>query len=188
MSNWLLISNDKTSHSGKEYLMPISLGTASQPLLLNSLKALNQIIDKGVASGAARKIDDTVFTTARLAPDMFTFARQVQIACDFCVRTCARLAGVEVPSHPDTETTFAELKTRINTARTFVASINPSQIDGRDDIDITFPAGPDTKMTLNGTAYLTAFALPNLYFHMAMAYAILRHNGVDVGKGDFMGR
>ncbi len=167
--------------------MTMSLGSASLPVFLNALGALDKIIDKAVASAAARKIDDAVFMTARLAPDMFAFPRQVQIVCDFCVKTCARLASVDLPSHPDTESNFAELKARVATARNFVSGIKPSQIDGRDDADITFPVGPNS-MTLKGEPYLTMFALPNLYFHLAMAYAILRHNGVDVGKGDFLNR
>jgi hypothetical protein len=116
---------------------------------------------------------------------MFPFVRQVQIACDFAVKTCARLAGLEIPSHPDTEASFADLKSRIATAVTYVSSIAPGQIDGRDDVDITFPVA-GTPFTLKGHPYLTSFALPNFYFHAAMAYAILRYNGVDVGKGDFL--
>lgn len=167
--------------------MTISLGSASKPVFLQALGALDKIIDKAIASGAARKIDDAVFMAARLAPDMLAFPRQVQIMCDFCVKTCARLANMEVPVHPDTETNFAELKARIAKARDFVTGINAAQMDGRDEADITFPVGPNT-MTLKGEPYLTLFALPNMYFHLAMAYAILRHNGVDVGKGDFLNR
>jgi uncharacterized protein len=165
--------------------MTISLGNASQPVLAHSLKALDGLLDKMSAHATARKIDEKVFLQTRLVPDMFPLVRQVQVVCDFAAKTVARLSGTDVPSHPDTEVTFAELKARVATARAFVATIDPASIDGRDDIDVTFPVGPDS-MTLKGAPYLTQFVLPNFYFHLGMVYAILRTSGVDVGKVDFL--
>ncbi len=165
--------------------MEFTLGSASLPALQQALHALNGMLDKAIASGAARKIDDAVFLQARLAPDMFALVRQVQIACDFAVKTAARLAGVDAPSFPDVETSFAELKTRIASAAEFVAAQSPEKITSRTAEIISFPVGPDIRK-LKADVYLMAFALPNLYFHAGMAYAILRHNGVDVGKGDFL--
>jgi uncharacterized protein len=209
MSSWLPASRDKKTHakhcvsksmsgrtikssydskiiSSKERHMTVSLGTASQPVLAHGLQALDGILDKMIAHATAKKIDEAVMLQTRLVPDMFPLVRQVQIVCDFGVKTLARLSGVTAPSHPDTETTFAEIKSRVATARAYVATLDAASIDGRDDIDITFPVGPET-MTMKGQPYLTLFALPNFYFHMAMVYAILRHSGVDVGKGDFLG-
>lgn len=118
---------------------------------------------------------------------MLPLTRQIQIACDFAVKTCARLSGSEVPSTPDTEKTFDELQQRIAKATDYVRKLPPDKFDGAEDREITFPAGRDQTMTLKGQQYLSHFALPNFYFHATTAYDILRHNGVELGKRDFMG-
>jgi hypothetical protein len=161
---------------------------ASAPAFTHTLTALSAILDKAAAHAAARKIDPQVFLVARLAPDMFALTKQVQVACDFAKNTMARLAGQEPPKFPDEEKTFDELKARIGKVLDFVKGFTPSQIDGTEENDITFPAGPGKTMTLKGQAYLVNFALPNFYFHATAAYAILRHNGVELGKLDFLGR
>jgi hypothetical protein len=168
--------------------MTISMYQASAPAFQRTLTALSAILDKAAAHAAARKIDPQALLLARLAPDMFTFAKQVQVACDFAKNTMARLAGQEPPKFPDEEKSFDDLKARIAKVGDFVQAFTPAQIDGSEDKDITFPAGPGATMTLKGQAYLVNFAMPNFYFHATAAYAILRHNGIELGKRDFLGR
>ena len=127
-----------------------------------------------------------MLTAARLAPDMFTLARQVQLASDHAKGCPARLAGVPVPSFDDTEKTFPELKARIHKTLDFIGSLKPEQIDGSEGRDISLKAGP-RELSFKGQEYLVLFALPNFYFHATTAYDILRHNGVPVGKLDFLG-
>ena len=166
--------------------MTISMYQASVPVFQKSLLALKEVLAKGAAHADAKKIEGNVFLTSRLYPDMFPLTRQVQIAADFGKGPVARLAGVEVPKYEDNETTFAELAARIDKTLAFIGTFKPGQIDGQEnrDIELTIAGKP---LLLKGQPYLLHFALPNLYFHMAMAYAILRHNGVDVGKKDFIG-
>lgn len=166
--------------------MTISMYQASVPVFQKSLLALKEVLAKGAAHADAKKIEGSVFLTSRLYPDMFPLTRQVQIAADFGKGPVARLAGVEVPKYEDNETTFAELAARIDKTLAFIGTFKPEQIDGQEnrDIELTIAGKP---LLLKGQPYLLHFALPNLYFHMAMAYAILRHNGVDVGKKDFIG-
>jgi hypothetical protein len=159
---------------------------ASVPAFQRTLKALDAILDKASANAAERKIDSAVLTAARLAPDMFTLARQVQLASDHAKGCPARLAGVPVPSFDDTEQTFPELKARIHKTLDFIGSLKPEQIDGSEGRDISLKAGP-RELSFKGQEYLVLFALPNFYFHAATAYDILRHNGVPVGKLDFLG-
>jgi hypothetical protein len=167
--------------------MSLSMYQASIPVFVRMLGNLEAILDKGLQDAEARKIDPSVFTAARLAPDMHPLPRQVQIACDMAKFGAARLAGVESPSMPDVETTFDELKARIAKTIDYVKSFKPEQIDGSEGRSITlkFPGG---EMNMTGQEYLLGFVLPNLYFHVTAAYAILRHNGVPVGKMDFVGR
>jgi hypothetical protein len=167
--------------------MQISTYLTARTSTTRALSSLDGIIDKAVASAEARKIDPAVFLAARLAPDMFTLTRQVQIACDFCKGTMARLGGVENPKFEDSETSFAELKQRIARTRDFVEGVAESGFAGAEDRDLTIQAGPRT-LEFKGLPYLLGYALPNLYFHTSMAYAILRHNGVDLGKQDFIGQ
>jgi hypothetical protein len=167
--------------------MNLTMYSTARSSTLRALASLDNILDKAVASAEARKFDPQVFLGARLAPDMFPLTRQVQIACDFCKGTMARLGGVENPRMEDTETSFAELKARIAKTRAFVEGVAESGFAGAEDREIAFQAGPN-QMQMQGLPYLLGYALPNLYFHMSMAYAILRHNGVDLGKRDFLGQ
>ncbi len=166
--------------------MSLSMYQAAAPVYTQFLNSLSAILKKAAAHAEARKIDPSVLINARLSPDMFALARQVQIATDHVKGSLARLAGVEIPSFPDTETTFEELQARIARTLDYVKSFKPQQIDGTEarDIELTFGT---QKFPFTGQAYLIQFALPNFFFHMSMAYAILRHNGVEIGKRDFMG-
>ena len=166
--------------------MTISMYQASVPVIQKSLTALKGVLAKGAAHAEARKIEESVFLTSRLYPDMFPLTRQVQIAADFGKGPVARLAGVELPKYEDIETTFADLAARIDKTLAFVGTFKPEQIDGQEEREITLTIAGN-PVTFKGQPYLMHFAFPNLYFHMSMAYAILRHNGVDVGKRDFVG-
>ena len=166
--------------------MTLSMYQASAPVLLHSLAAFEAVLDKAAAHAEARKIDQSVFIQARLAPDMFAFARQIQIATDMAKGGVARLAGLESPRMEDNETTFEELKARLQKTQDFIRTVQPAQIDGSEDRDITIQAGPQT-LNFKGQPYLLHWVLPNVYFHLTAAYAILRHNGVDLGKRDFLG-
>ena len=166
--------------------MTISMYQASVPVIQKSLTAFKGVLAKGSAHAETKKIDESVFLASRLYPDMFPLTRQVQITADFGKGPVARLAGVELPKYEDIETTFAELTARIDKTLAFVGSFKPAQIDGQEDRDINLTIAGN-PVTFKGQPYLLHFALPNLYFHMSMAYAILRHNGVEVGKRDFVG-
>jgi hypothetical protein len=166
--------------------MPITMYSASVPVFVRMLGNVGSWLDKAEAHAAARKFDPSVYLGARLAPDMLPFSKQIQIACDavkFCV---ARLAGVESPKFEDNETSIAELRERIAKTIAYVRSIAPAQIDGSDGKDISVPRR-DGSMTMKGEVYLKHFVLPNFYFHVTTTYALLRHYGVDLGKGDFLG-
>jgi uncharacterized protein len=165
---------------------PLSMYTASVPVFQQMLGALTGILDKVEAHAVARKIDPAVMLGLRLAPDMFPVSRQIQISCDFAKGTVARLAGVDNPNYADTETTIEQLKERIAKTLAFINSIPASAIEGSEGRDVTFKAGP-VEMQFKGQPYLVGFALPNFYFHVTTAYAILRANGLDVGKFDYMG-
>jgi hypothetical protein len=166
--------------------MPISMSQASAPRFARMLKNLSAMLAKAQAHCAAKKIDPLVLTSARLYPDMFPLSRQVQIACDAAKGAVARLAGVEIPKHEDTEKTFEELQARIDKTLAFMESVKPAQIDGSEDREVVLKLrGND--VAFKGAQYLQAFAMPNFYFHVTTAYAILRHNGVELGKTDFLG-
>jgi len=166
--------------------MKISMYQASAPRFANTLRNLSAILDKAQAHAEAKKIEPVVFTQSRLAPDMFPLSRQVQIACDSAKGALARLAGVEIPKHEDTEQTFAELKARIAKTLDFVESLKAAQIEGSEDREVVLKLrGQDVKF--NGLQYLLGFAYPNFYFHVTTAYNILRHNGVEIGKRDYIG-
>lgn len=150
------------------------------------LGSLAGILRKGADHAAKLNVPDCVFLDYRLYPDMFPLSRQVQIACDQPARGAARLAGVQLPSFPDTETTFAQLIERCTAANNYVKGIPADAIDSRHDADITFPIGGGAEMTMKAGAFLQDYILPNLYFHAATAYNILRHNGVPLGKKDFL--
>ena len=166
--------------------MPITLSSASLPVFQTALSNLLHCLNKAEANAAARKFDTNVLFAARLAPDMLPFASQIRIACDAAKNGTARLAGIEAPKFDDNETTFAELQARITKTLDWLGTVPASSIDGREDADITFPVGRDKTRTMTGEAYLKHYALPNMFFHVVTAYALLRHNGVDVGKTDYL--
>jgi len=167
--------------------MSITMYSASVPRFAHTLKNLSGILTKAQDHALARKIDPAVLLSARLFPDMFAFTRQVQVACDTAKGAAARLAGQEVPKHEDTEQSFAELQQRIAKVIAFIESIPADRIDGSEGRKIVLTLRGE-EVTFNGLQYLTGFALPNFYFHVVTAYDILRHNGVEVGKRDFLGR
>ena len=156
------------------------------PDFTRTLTALSGILEKSAASAHTRKIDQLVFTRARLSPDMFALARQVQIACDVAKNGFARLAGIDSPKFEDTETTIEELQARIAKTLDFLHTVTAGSLKGSEDKVVSFPAGPERTLKMKGDAYLTQWMLPNLYFHVVTAYNILRHNGVDVGKMDYL--
>ena len=158
----------------------------SIPDFIRTLNALNGLLEKGAASAQARKIDPLVLTNARLAPDMFPLTKQVQIACDASKLGMARLSGIEAPKFADTETTFEELQARIAKTIDFLHTVTAESLAGAEDKVVSFPAGPERVLKMKGKAYLTQWVLPNLYFHTVTAYNILRHNGVEVGKMDYL--
>ena len=166
--------------------MPISMYQASAPRFANTLRNLAGILDKAKAHAEAKKIDEQVLTSSRLYPDMFALARQVQVACDTAKGAVARLAGIEIPKHEDTEKTFDELKERIAKTLAFIDSVKAAQVDGSEDRDLVIKLGP-REVQWKGMQYLLGFALPNFYFHAASAYGILRHNGLELAKRDFIG-
>ena len=167
--------------------MQISMYGLAHTSTTRALRALDAILDKAVAFAEARKVDPSVLLNARLAPDMFPLVRQAQIACDFGKGPMARLSGTENPRFEDTEASFAELKERIARTMDFIASVPESAFAGAEDRDITVQAGPQT-LQFKGLPYLVGYVLPNLNFHLSMAYAILRHNGVELGKRDYLGQ
>jgi hypothetical protein len=166
--------------------MKISMYGMSVGQFLPMLANLRVFIDKAEANAKARNFDANVLMTARLAPDMFPFNRQVQLTCDFAKNSSARLAGLEAPRFEDTETTADELKARIDKTVAYVKTIPASAIDGAEDRDIKIPLR-DRTLEMKGLAFLENWALTNFYFHAVTAYNILRHNGVDLGKRDFLG-
>jgi hypothetical protein len=166
--------------------MKLTMHQASAVRFAAVLRNLSAILDKAEAHAGARKIDPAALTSFRLYPDMFPLVRQVQIACDTAKGAVARLAGVEIPKHEDTEQSFAELKGRIAKTLDFIESVPASKMEGADEREVTIrQRGQDVKM--GGLQYLLASAQPNFYFHVATAYNILRHNGVELGKKDFLG-
>ena len=167
--------------------MTLSMYQASVPVFLRAFDNLSAILDKGAAFAAAKKIDPSVLINARLAPDMFALARQVQIASDTVKGCVARLAGIDIPSFADTETSFAELKERLAKTAAFIKTVSAAQIDGSEGKPITMKVGPTRELSFTGQSYLLSFVLPNLFFHVTAAYAILRHNGVEIGKTDYLG-
>ena len=166
--------------------MQISMYRASVPVLARALRNLASVLRKGEAHATARNVDPAVLLGYRLAPDMFPLTRQVQIASDTAKGCVARLAGVDVPSYPDDETTFAQLLARIDRTIAFIEGFQPAQIDGSEDRSVTLKMRTG-EINFQGLPYLFEFVLPNVYFHSTTAYAILRHCGVDLGKRDFLG-
>lgn len=150
------------------------------------LAALSGILTKAEAHCEAGKISPEAILQFRLFPDMFHFTKQVQLACDFSARACARLAGEQPRGFPDTETTFGELQARIKAARDYITGFDPALFDGAAERTVTFPAG-GREMQMSGADYLSLYATPQMHFHLTTAYNILRHNGIPIGKRDYMG-
>jgi uncharacterized protein len=166
--------------------MALSLFDVSIPVLVRGLNNLSTLIDKAAAHTEAKKLDPTALAQVRLFPDMFPLSRQVQIACDTAKGGAGRLAGVEIPKHDDTETTLPELKQRIAKTLDFVKGIKANQLEGAETRSIELK-GPNRTLSFTGLSYVNHFVLPNFYFHESMTYAILRTNGVEVGKSDYLG-
>jgi hypothetical protein len=160
--------------------------SASVPVFQQMLANLSHILDKGEANAQARKFDPAVLATARLAPDMLPLTRQVLIACDAAKNGVARISGVEAPKFEDNEATFAELKARIQKTLDYLATVPAGAMDGTEDKEVTFPVGRENTRTMKCQAYLTTWVLPNFFFHVTTAYAVLRHNGVELGKADYL--
>jgi hypothetical protein len=166
--------------------MTFSMYDASVPVFKQILGSLSALIDKAEAHAEAKKIDPQVLLNVRLYPDMFPFVRQVQVASDFAKGCAARLAGVEVPRYEDTEHTFAELKARIAKVIAFIESLSQDDIAASAQRDISTSSGANAKH-FKGQVYLVHYAMPHFFFHATTAYDLLRHNGVEVGKKDFVG-
>ena len=167
--------------------MPFSMSQATLPALEIGLNALSAVLDKAAVFAAAKKIDASVLLNTRLAPDMFPLTRQVQIATELAKNCASRLAGVEPPRYEDTETTIDQLKERIAKTIAHLKTLDPKKIDAAGERELTFPLGPVNKGQMKADDYLNHFMLPNVYFHLTAAYAILRHCGVEIGKQDFLG-
>lgn len=167
--------------------MTISLYAASVPVFKQMLTALGDVLAKAEAHATAKNIDPNALLQARLFPDMFPLVRQVQIAVDFAKGVSSRLAEVELPKYDDSEVTFADLQALIAKVLSYIDGIEPSQIDGKEGIEIITRPGTPKEKRFSGQAYLLTYGLPQFFFHVTTAYAILRHNGVEVGKRDYMG-
>ena len=166
--------------------MTITIHQASVPVFVQGLKGLKGVLTKAIAHVEAKKLDPDALLKARLFPDMFPLLRQVQIATDFAKGCSARLAGEEVPAWDDTETTFEDLIARIERAVAYVEGLDPAAFENAEDRDITLTRRGETSV-VKGLAYLQTQAQPNFFFHLTTAYAILRKNGVEVGKRDYLG-
>jgi hypothetical protein len=167
--------------------MKISMYHACVPVFIRMLENLAAILEKAAAHAEARKIDPAVLVQGRLFPDMFPLSKQVQIASDAAKGGAARLAGIEPPSFEDNETSFPELVARIRKTIDFLRTLKPEQFEGSEDRTVTWKTRSGEK-SMQGMPYLLNHVQPNLYFHVTTTYAILRHNGVEIGKGDFLGK
>jgi hypothetical protein len=166
--------------------MSLSVYEAFVPALIHGLGSLKNILQKGAAHAEAKKIDPSVLINARLFPDMFALGRQVQIASDAAKGAAARLAGIDPPKFEDVETTFPELIARIDKTIDFLKGFTPSQFEGAEERTVTIKT-PRATLTFTGLKFLRHWALPNFYFHVTTAYNVLRHNGVEIGKADYLG-
>ena len=166
--------------------MNVLLYQASVPIYVRQLNGLSAILRKAIGYCAERKIEPAALLHDRLYPDMLTLLRQVHIACNHAERGTSRLAGMEPPAREDKEASFEDLATRVANTIAYVRSIDPKKMEGMEDRNITFPVG-QKQMTLKGADYLFHFSMPNFYFHVTTAYNILRHNGLQIGKEDFIG-
>jgi hypothetical protein len=167
--------------------MKTSMYTTSVPRFIRALNNLVAILEKGAAHAEARKIDPAVLLDARLYPDMFSLTRQVQVATDVANSGAARLAGLEVPVYENKEASFAELTARVRKTIAYLETLKPEQIDGTEEKTVSWQTRSSTK-SMQGMPYLQDHLLPNMYFHVTTTYDILRHNGVELGKMDYLGR
>lgn len=165
----------------------MNLYAATVPQFKRILQNLERWLDKTATFAAGKKFDPNTLLAARLAPDQFSLVRQIQSSCDQCKLTVARLTAKDPPKHPDTEQTFDELRKRLHSVITYLDSFKPADFEGAAERLISLPFFPEGK-GMTGADYLVERQLPNVYFHTSMVYAILRHNGVDVGKDDFIGQ
>lgn len=168
--------------------MTISLYAASVPVFRQMLGSLDALLSKAEIHAADRKIEPEALLQARLFPDMFALARQVQVACDFSRGVSARLAGLDVPKNDDTESSFPELRNLISKTVAFIDGIDPSSIDGQESREIITRPGTPKERRFDAQSYLLSYGLPQFFFHVTTAYAILRHNGIEIGKRDYMGQ
>ncbi|MEO5622852.1 MAG: DUF1993 domain-containing protein [Dokdonella sp.] len=167
--------------------MTLSMYTASVPVFRQFLGSLDKLLAKASEHAAQRTIEPDALLQARLFPDMFALTRQVQIACDFAKSVPARLAGVDVPAFEDNEKSFPDLQARVGKTLAFIESLDASKFEGSEQREILLRPGTPKERRLDGQAYLLAYGLPQFFFHVTTAYALLRHNGVEVGKRDYMG-
>ncbi len=167
--------------------MSLTLHSTSSTIFNQMLGGLKNVLTKAEVHAAARNIEPNALLSARLFPDMFTLLRQVQVACDFAKSVSARLAGVEVPAYEDQETSFADLKARIVKTLAFVNGLTAQQFEGSETREILTQAGTPKEKRFTGQSYLLTYGLPHFFFHVTTAYAILRSNGVEVGKKDYIG-
>ena len=167
--------------------MTISMYAASIPVFRQMLNSLSDVLRKAEAHATAKNIDPSVLLQARLFPDMLPFTRQIQIAADFANSVPSRLAGAEVPAYEDNEQTFAELQARIAKTLALLDTLTPAQFAGSEELEIVLRPGTPKEKKLSGQNYLLAYGLPQFFFHVTTAYALLRHNGVEIGKKDYMG-
>ncbi|WP_076591205.1 DUF1993 domain-containing protein [Herminiimonas arsenitoxidans] len=167
--------------------MTISLYAASVPVFKQMLNSVSDILKKTEEYATAKSISPDAYLQARLFPDMFPLIRQVQVACDFSRGISSRLAGVEVPKFDDSEKSFADLQVLITKTLAVLNALTPAQIDGQEEREIVLRAGTPKEKKFNGQAYLLTFGLPQFFFHITTTYAILRHNGIEIGKRDYMG-
>lgn len=179
--------SDRNFPQTEPHPMTISMYEASVPVFRQMLGSLDSLMSRAQAHAVDRKIDPDALLQARLFPDMFPLARQVQIACDFAKSVPARLAAVEVPAYDDTEQTFAELRARIARTLAFLEGLDATQFSGSQAREIVLRPGTPKERKIGGQAYLLAYGLPQFFFHVTTAYDLLRHNGVEVGKKDYMG-
>ena len=180
-------SPDVRAPSESEFTMTSPLYTASVPVMQQMLHALSDVLRKAEEHATQKNIDPNALLQARLFPDMFPLIRQVQIAADFSKGITSRLAGAEVPSWPDTEVSFADLQALIAKALAHVGAFKPDQFDSSESREIVLRPGTPKEKKLIASAYLLHYGLPQFFFHVTTAYAILRHNGIEIGKRDYMG-
>jgi uncharacterized protein len=167
--------------------MSLSMHTASVPVFKQMLTALAGVLAKAETYAVERKIDPAALLQSRLFPDMFPLARQVQVACDFATSVSARLAGAEVPAYEVGDQTFADLQQRIAATLAFIGGLDAARFEGSDEREVVLRPGTPKERSIGGQAYLLSYGLPQFFFHVTTAYDLLRHNGVEIGKKDFMG-